>query len=122
MPIEKLSAYLAMVNINSPPPLFLSRKASVVVSDQCVFLPSRQPISRQRLTSSLKLCLITDRKHESQLLEHFLPFNWDLHARPSLGCTENGLKNRKHLVDARGQTCFGDESEATQTQMRTLYN
>lgn len=118
MPVEQLSACLALVNKNSDhwqyytkhPPVVLPRKASVVVSDQmCFFLPSRQPISRQRLTSSLKLCLVTNKKHESQLLEHFqkLPFNWDFHARPSLGRTENGPKNRKHLVDARGQTCFG---------------
>lgn len=50
MPVEQLSAYLAMVNKNSDhwqyytttpppptPPSSLNRKASVVVSDQCVF-------------------------------------------------------------------------------------
>lgn len=58
MPVEQLSAYLAMVNKNSHhwqyytphhSPVFLCRKTSVVVPDQCVFLPSPQPISRQLL-------------------------------------------------------------------------
>lgn len=90
-------------------PVFLCRKASVVVPDQCVFLPSPQPISRQLL----KIVFDDQQKrHEPQL---WVPNNIFKNCRETgifmcgrlWGVQRMVRKNRKHLVDARGQTCFG---------------
>ncbi len=63
--------------------------------------------------------------------------NWDFHAQPSLGFTENGPKKiqisserqlcgRKCLVDVRGQRRIGrlvrDDRKSTVTQITTRYN